>query len=41
MCIRDSLKTSAPFWKSENLKNKKIWVDSKLDDELAVKKWSE
>ena len=39
--MMDYLKTSAPFWKSENLKNKKIWVDSKLDDELAAKKWSE
>ena len=35
--MMDYLKTSAPFWKSENLKNKKIWVDSKLDDELAAK----
>ena len=39
--MMDYLKTSAPFWKSENLKNKKIWVDTKLDDELAAKKWSE
>jgi len=39
--MMDYLKTSPPFWKFENLKNKKIWVDSKLDDELAAKKWSE
>ena len=37
--IMDYLKTSAPFWKSENLNNKNIWVDSKPADLLAAKKW--
>ena len=38
--IIDWLKTNAPFWKSEELKDGKHWVDSRKDDDLALKKWN-
>ncbi len=38
--IIDWLKTNAPFWKSEEFKNKKLWVDERKEDNLALKKWN-
>ena len=37
--MMDYLKTSAPFWKSERVNKHNIWVDAKLDDELAKDRW--
>ena len=37
----DWLKTDAPFWKYEEFKNKKRWVESRKEDDLAIKKWNE
>ena len=39
--IIDWLKTNAPFWKYEEFKNKKRWVESRKEDDLAIKKWNE
>ena len=36
----DWLKTKAPFWKVEENKNQKKWVDYNLSDDEATKKWS-
>ena len=37
--MMDYLKTSAPFWKSERVNKDNIWVNAKLDDELAKDRW--
>ncbi len=37
--IMDWLKTKAPFWKVEENNNQKKWVDQKLSDDIATKKW--
>ena len=37
--MMDYLKTSAPFWKSEIINHSKVWVEAKLEDEIAKKKW--
>ena len=37
--IIDWLKTSAPFWKSEEFENGKKWVDERKEDHIALKRW--
>tara|TARA_B100000989_G_scaffold49933_1_gene32936 strand:+ start:2920 stop:3372 length:453 start_codon:yes stop_codon:yes gene_type:complete len=37
--MMDYLKTSAPFWKSEIINNRKVWVKAKLEDKIANDKW--
>ena len=37
--MMDYLKTSAPFWKSEIINDRKTWVKAKLEDEIANEKW--
>ena len=37
--IMDWLKTKAPFWKIEENKNKKKWVEFNSSDDDALKKW--
>ena len=37
--MMDYLKTTAPFWKSEIINDRKVWVKAKLEDEIAKKKW--
>jgi molybdopterin synthase catalytic subunit len=37
--MMDYLKTSAPFWKSEIVNDSEVWVEAKLEDEIAKKKW--
>ena len=37
--MMDYLKTSAPFWKSEIINDRKVWVKAKLEDEIANEKW--
>ena len=37
--IMDYLKTSAPFWKKEATNQSERWVDAKLLDEEAKKRW--
>ena len=37
--IMDYLKTSAPFWKKEATDQNERWVDAKLLDEAAKKRW--
>ena len=37
--MMDYLKTSAPFWKSEIVNDSEVWVEAKLQDEIAKKKW--
>ena len=37
--MMDYLKTSAPFWKSEIINNRKVWVKAKLEDKIANEKW--
>lgn len=39
--IMDFLKTDAPFWKKEHLKNGEThdWVNAKSEDELQKKRW--
>ena len=37
--MMDYLKTYAPFWKSEIINNRKVWVKAKLEDEIANEKW--
>ena len=39
--IMDYLKTQAPFWKSEEFKNKNKWVESRKEDEQELKKWGD
>ena len=38
--IMDWLKTKAPFWKVEENKHQKKWVDYNWSDDEATKKWS-
>ena len=38
--IIDWLKTNAPFWKSEEFKKEKKWVEARKEDDLAIKKWN-
>ena len=37
--IMDWLKTKAPFWKVEEINNKKNWVSFNENDNQALKKW--
>ena len=37
--IIDWLKTSAPFWKSEELKDGNSWIQARTEDDIALKKW--
>tara|TARA_B100000579_G_scaffold422365_1_gene424297 strand:- start:348 stop:812 length:465 start_codon:yes stop_codon:yes gene_type:complete len=37
--IIDWLKTSAPFWKSEELKDGNNWIKARTTDDIALKKW--
>ena len=37
--IIDWLKTSAPFWKSEEFESGKKWVDERKEDHIALKRW--
>ena len=41
--LMDYLKTRAPFWKKEHLKDgtSGTWVDAKDDDDDALSKWDE
>jgi len=38
--IMDYLKTLAPFWKKEDTPEGARWVDARLSDDEALKKWS-
>jgi molybdopterin synthase catalytic subunit len=38
--IMDFLKTQAPIWKQEGTQSGMKWVDAKLSDQEATKKWS-
>ena len=38
--IIDYLKTEAPFWKKEQTPQGARWVDARVTDEAALKKWS-
>ena len=37
--IMDYLKTSAPFWKKETTSHGERWVEAKLSDDTAKKRW--
>mgnify|MGYP002130003943 CR=1 FL=1 len=37
--IMDYLKTEAPFWKKEQTPQGARWVDARVTDEVAMKKW--
>ena len=37
--LMDYLKSRAPFWKKEHTKTVTGWVDSKAEDEDALKRW--
>ena len=37
--IMDYLKTAAPFWKKEITESGARWVDARVSDEDAMKKW--
>jgi molybdopterin synthase catalytic subunit len=37
--VMDYLKTLAPFWKKEDTENGAKWVDARLSDDEALKKW--
>jgi molybdopterin synthase catalytic subunit len=37
--IIDYLKTQAPFWKKEQTPEGARWVDARVTDDLAIKKW--
>ena len=37
--IMDYLKTAAPFWKKEDTPEGARWVDARLSDDEALKKW--
>ena len=37
--IIDYLKTDAPFWKKEQTPQGARWVDARVTDEVAMKKW--
>ncbi len=38
--VMDYLKTLAPFWKKEETPEGARWVDARLSDDEALKKWS-
>ncbi len=38
--IIDFLKTEAPFWKKEQTPAGARWVDARVSDDVALKKWS-
>jgi len=38
--IIDYLKTEAPFWKKEQTPDGARWVDARVSDDVALKKWS-
>ncbi|HZX28794.1 MAG TPA: molybdenum cofactor biosynthesis protein MoaE [Telluria sp.] len=38
--IIDYLKTEAPFWKKEQTPSGARWVDARVTDETALKKWT-
>jgi molybdopterin synthase catalytic subunit len=38
--VMDYLKTLAPFWKKEQTDKGSRWVDARLSDDEALKKWS-
>jgi len=38
--IIDYLKTEAPFWKKEQTPAGARWVDARVSDDIALKKWS-
>jgi molybdopterin synthase catalytic subunit len=38
--LMDYLKTSAPFWKSEERSSGKTWVDAKREDDAAAARWT-
>lgn len=38
--VMDYLKTLAPFWKKEDTPEGSRWVDARLSDDEALKKWS-
>lgn len=38
--IIDFLKTEAPFWKKEQTPEGARWVDARVSDDVALKKWS-
>jgi molybdopterin synthase catalytic subunit len=38
--IIDFLKTEAPFWKKEQTPDGARWVDARVSDDVALKKWS-
>ena len=38
--IIDYLKTDAPFWKKEQTPDGARWVDARVSDDAALKKWS-
>ncbi len=37
--VMDYLKTKAPFWKKEETSEGEKWVDARLSDDAALKKW--
>lgn len=37
--LMDYLKTSAPFWKSEERADNKVWVDAQAHDDNAAARW--
>jgi molybdopterin synthase catalytic subunit len=39
--IMDYLKTEAPFWKKEQTPEGARWVDARVSDDAALKKWQE
>lgn len=38
--IIDYLKTQAPFWKKEQTPQGSRWVDARVSDDVAMKKWA-
>ena len=38
--IIDYLKTNAPFWKKEQTPQGARWVDARVSDDVAMKKWA-
>lgn len=38
--IMDFLKTKAPFWKKERLKDSSRWLDARESDQISMKRWS-
>ncbi|MFD2177330.1 molybdopterin synthase catalytic subunit MoaE [Veronia pacifica] len=37
--IMDYLKTRAPFWKKEQLKDEERWIEAKASDDVAADRW--